>query len=188
MSRFEQALEQVRRAHQEDLNELPDDLHEALELQTRVQQHVARQRELKLLMERKKVASKALWRLSPLRTIQMSYSCKVHAQKSQRPVGWLSLLRSMRKKKTLTRSMCMTEIGSIVLYILTNTLQRERNPSQPAIQPIMRSARTGSTRLRPYMHVTNARLYGFAYNSGSSRGSYDIMTGIGSRHMPVYRF
>ena len=27
MSRFEQALEQVRRAHQEDLNELPDDLH-----------------------------------------------------------------------------------------------------------------------------------------------------------------
>ena len=42
MSRFEQALEQVRRAHQEDLNELPDDLHEALELQARVQQHVAK--------------------------------------------------------------------------------------------------------------------------------------------------
>eukprot|EP01048_Picozoa_sp_COSAG05_P014514 COSAG05_NODE_1652_length_4335_cov_49.472380_6_plen_52_part_00 len=26
------------------------------------------------------------------------------------------------------------------------------------------------------------RLYGFAYNSGSSRASYDIMTGIGSWH------
>ncbi len=35
MSRFEQALEQVRRAHREDLDELSDDLHEALELQAR---------------------------------------------------------------------------------------------------------------------------------------------------------
>ena len=39
MSQFEQALEQVRRAHREDL-ELPKDLHEALELQARVQKHV----------------------------------------------------------------------------------------------------------------------------------------------------
>ena len=39
MSQFEQALEQMRRAHRED-PELPNDLHEALELQVRVQKHV----------------------------------------------------------------------------------------------------------------------------------------------------
>ena len=38
MSRFEDAIEQLRRAHEA----LPDDIHEALALQERVQQHVAK--------------------------------------------------------------------------------------------------------------------------------------------------
>ena len=38
MSSFEDAIKQLRRAHEA----LPDDLHEALQLQARVQQHVTK--------------------------------------------------------------------------------------------------------------------------------------------------